>query len=117
MSYARVTILTGTTITDEAIADYDKNYLPAAKERGATSATVIQVGPDSLVYMVTYPDKETADAAAEWAKGMRAKASADYKASTTVHEGEVLLTMTQPKNKVGTGGVDGGPTMPSGVVG
>ena len=91
MSYARVTIATGTTITDEAIADYDKNYLPAAKERGATSATVIQVGRDSLVYMVTYPDKETADAAAEWAKGMRAKASADYKASTTVHEGEVLL--------------------------
>ena len=70
MSYARVTILTGTTITNEAIADYDKNYIPAAKERGATSATVIQVEPDSLVFMVTYPDKETADAAAEWAKGI-----------------------------------------------
>ena len=91
MGYARVTIATGATITDEAIADFDENYLPAAKERGATSATVIQIGPDSLVYMVTHPDKETSDAAAEWAKSMRAKASADYNPSTTVHEGEVLL--------------------------
>ncbi len=41
MGYARVTIATGATFTDEAIADFDENYLPAAKERGATSATVI----------------------------------------------------------------------------
>ena len=31
MGYARVTIATGATITDEAIADFDENYCPQPK--------------------------------------------------------------------------------------
>ena len=118
MSYKRVTIFTGEEISDETIELMKTKYMPAARALGCLEADVIQTGPASSVMVATYADKAAADAAAEKAAELRAEGQEDFKSNApTILEGEVIVTMTQPNNKVGTGGVDDGPTMPSGVVG
>ena len=118
MSYKRVTIFTGSAVTDETIELMKTKYMPAVRAMGCLEADVIQTGPDSTVLVATYADKAAADAAAEKAAALRAEGQEDFKSNTpTTLEGEVIVTMTQPNNKVGTGGLDDGPTMPSGVVG
>ena len=118
MSYKRVTILTGAPVTDEVIELTKSKYMPAVRAMGAIDCEVVQTGPDSTLLIATYADKAAADAAADKAAAMRAEGQEDFKGDVpTVLEGEVIVTMTQPNNKVGTGGVDDGPTMPSGVVG
>ena len=64
MSYKRITIASGTPVTDETI-DYMKNTnMPAVRAMGATDCEIVQTGPDSAIVIATYPDKAAADAAA-----------------------------------------------------
>ena len=118
MSYKRVTIFSGVEITDEMIEVMKTKYMPIIRTMGCLDADIIQTGPDSTVIVATCADKAAAEAAAEKAAALRTEGQEDFKGDVpTVLEGEVIVTMTQPNNKVGTGGVDDGPTMPSGVVG
>ena len=118
MSYKRVTIFSGVEITDEMIEVMKTKYMPIIRTMGCLDAEIIQTGPDSRIIVATYADKAAADAAKEKAAALRVEGQEDFKSNPpTVLEGEVIVTMTQPNNKVGTGGVDDGPTMPSGVVG
>ena len=94
MSYRRITISSGTPITDKVI-DYLKNTnMPAIRTMGTTDCDIVQTGPDSIVVIATYPDKATADAAAEKAAALRATSQEEFKGDEpTVLEGEVIVTM------------------------
>ena len=96
MSYKRITIASGTPVTDESI-DYMKNTnMPAVGEMGATDYEVVQTGPESVIIIATYPDKAAADAAAAKAAELReaAQAQEQFKGvGQEVHEGEVIVTM------------------------
>jgi len=118
MSYKRFTIFSGVEITDEMIEVMKTKYMPIIRTMGCLDAEIIQTGPDSRIIVVTYADKAAADAAKEKAAALGAESREEFKGNAPIiHEGEVIVTMAQPNNKVGTGGVDDGPTMPSGVVG
>ena len=94
MSYKRVTIITGSAVTDEAIGIMKTKYMPAVRAMGCLEADVIQTGPDSTVLVATYADKAAADAAAEKAAALRAEGQEEFKANApTVLEGEVIVTM------------------------
>ena len=73
MSYKRVTIITGSAVTDEAIAIMKNKYMPAVRAMGCLEADVIQTGPDSTLLIATYANKAAADAAAEKAAALRAE--------------------------------------------
>ena len=94
MSYKRITISSGTPITDEVIELAKTKYLPQIKEMGAKDYVVVQTGPDSTVVISTYADKAAADAAAEKAAALRTEGQEDFKGDVPpVLEGEVILTM------------------------
>ena len=94
MSYKRITIGSGTPVTDEVI-DYLKNTnMPAVRAMGATDCEIVQTGPDSAIVIATYPDKAAADAAAGKAAELREAAQEEFKGDAqTVLEGEVIVTM------------------------
>ena len=94
MSYKRITIGSGTPVTDEVI-DYLKNTnMPAVRAMGVTDCEIVQTGHDSIIVIATYPDKAAADAAAEKATALRATTQEDIKGDAeTVLEGEVIVTM------------------------
>ena len=94
MSYKRITIGSGTPVTDEVI-DYLKNTnMPVIRTMGATDCNVVQTGPDSVLITATYPDKAAADAAAAKAAALRAESTEEFKGNEpTVLEGEVIVTM------------------------
>ena len=94
MSYKRVTIFSGSEVTDEIIEVMKTKYMPAVRAMGCLEADVIQTGPDSTVMVATYADKAAADAAAEKAAALRAEGQEEFKANApTVLEGEVIVTM------------------------
>jgi len=94
MSYKRVTIVTGASVTDEVLEFMKNTQMPAVKAMGALDCEVVQTGPDSTVVIATYADKAAADAAAEKAAALRAEGQAEFKIDTpTVLEGEVIVTM------------------------
>ena len=94
MSYKRVTIFTGSAVTDETIELMNTKYIPAVRAMGCLEADVIQTGPDSTVLVATYADKAAADAAAEKAAALRAEGQEEFKGDApTVLEGEVIVTM------------------------
>ena len=94
MSYKRVTIFTGSAVTDETIELMNTKYIPAVRAMGCLEADVIQTGPDSTVLVATYADKAAADAAAEKAAALRTEGQEDFKGDApTVLEGEVIVTM------------------------
>ena len=94
MSYKRVTIFTGSAVTDETIELMNTKYIPAVRAMGCLEADVIQTGPDSTILVATYADKAAADAAAEKAAALRAEGQEEFKANApTVLEGEVIVTM------------------------
>ena len=94
MSYKRVTIFTGSAVTDETIELMNTKYIPAVRAMGCLEAYVIQTGPDSTVLVATYADKAAADAAAEKAAALRAESQEEFKGDApTVLEGEVIVTM------------------------
>ena len=94
MSYKRVTIITGSAVTDETIGIMKTKYMPAVRAMGCLEADVIQTGPDSTVMVATYADKAAADAAAAKAAALRAQSTEEFKGNEpTVLEGEVIVTM------------------------
>ena len=94
MSYKRITIFTGSAVTDETIELMNTKYIPAVRAMGCLEADVIQTGPDSTVMVATYADKAAADAAAEKAAALRTEGQEDFKGGVpTVLEGEVIVTM------------------------
>ena len=94
MSYKRVTIITGSAVTDEAIGIMKTKYMPAVRAMGCLEADVIQTGPDSTVLVATYADKAAADAAAEKAAALRTECQEEFKGDVpTVLEGEAIVTM------------------------
>jgi quinol monooxygenase YgiN len=94
MSYKRVTIITGSAVTDEAIAIIKTKYMPAVRAMGCLEADVIQTGPDSTLLIATYADKAAADAAAEKAAALRAESQEEFKGNApTILEGKVIVTM------------------------
>ena len=94
MSYKRVTIFSGSEVTDEIIEVMKTKYMPAVRAMGCLEADVIQTGPDSTVMVATYADKAAADAAAEKAAALRAEGQEEFKGDApTVLEGEVIVTM------------------------
>ena len=94
MSYKRVTIFSGSEVTDEIIEVMKTKYMPAVRAMGCLEADVIQTGPDSTVLVATYADKAAADAAAEKAAALRAESQEEFKGDApTVLEGEVIVTM------------------------
>ena len=94
MSYKRVTIITGSAVTDKAMGTMKTKYMPAVRAMGCLEADVIQTGPDSTVLVATYADKAAADAAAENAAALRAERQEEFKGDVpTVLEGEVIVTM------------------------
>ena len=94
MNYKRITIGSGTPVTDEVI-DYLKNTnMPVIRTMGATDCDVLQTGPDSVFIIATYLDKAAADAAAEKAAAMRRETKEEFKGNEpTVLEGEVIVSM------------------------
>ena len=94
MSYKRVTIITGSAVTDEAIAIMQNKYMPAVRAMGCLEADVIQTGTDSTLLIATYANKAAADAAAEKAAALRAESQEEFKGNApTILEGEVIVTM------------------------
>ena len=94
MSYKRITISSGTPITDEVIELAKTKYMPQIKEMGAIDYVVVQTGPDSTVVISTYADKAAADAAAAKAAALRAESQEETGGDVpTVLEGEVIVTM------------------------
>ena len=94
MSYRRVTIISGSPVTDEMIADMKNKWMPPSLGFGVTQWEAVQSGPNSVFIIATYPDKATADAAADKAAAMRAEGQEDFKGDVpTVLEGEVIVTM------------------------
>ena len=94
MSYKRITIFTGSAVTDETIELMNTKYIPVVRAMGCLEADVIQTGPDSTVMVATYADKAAADAAAEKAAALRAEGQEEFKGNEpTVLEGEVIVTM------------------------
>ena len=94
MSYKRITIFTGSAVTDETIELMNTKYIPVVRAMGCLEADVIQTGPDSTVMVATYADKVAADAAAEKAAALRTEGQEDFKGDVpTVLEGEVIVTM------------------------
>ena len=47
MSYTRITIMSGSPVTDELIEITKTKYMPAVKAMGAIACEVVQTGPDS----------------------------------------------------------------------
>ena len=94
MSYKRVTIFSGSEVTDEIIEIMKTKYMPVVRAMGCLEADIIQTGPDSSVMVATYADKAAADAAAEKAAALRAEGQEEFKGDApTVLEGEVIVTM------------------------
>ena len=94
MSYKRITISSGTPITDEVIELAKTKYMPQIKEMGAIDYVVVQTDPDSTVVISTYADKAAADASAAKAAAIRAETQERFNhAEPTVLEGEVIVTM------------------------
>jgi len=94
MSYKRVTIFSGSEVTDETIKALKTKYMPVVRAMGCLEADIIQTGPDSTVMVATYADKAAADAAAEKAAALRAEGQEEFKGNEpTVLEGEVIVTM------------------------
>ena len=94
MSYKRVTIFSGSEVTDEIIEVMKTKYMPVVRAMGCLEADIIQTGPDSTVMVATYADKAAADAAAEKAAALRAEGQEEFKGDApTVLEGEVIVTM------------------------
>jgi len=91
MNYKRITIGSGTPVTDEVI-DYLKNTnMPVIRTMGATGCDVVQSGPDSVLIIATYPDKA---AAAAKAAALRVESTEEFKGNeSTVLEGEVIVAM------------------------
>ena len=59
MSYKRITIGSGTPVTDEVI-DYLKNTnMPAVRAMGATDCDIVQTGPDTVVLYVSLIQRST----------------------------------------------------------
>ena len=93
MSYRRVTIISGSPVTDEMIADMKNKWMPPSLGFGVTKWEAIQSGPDSVFIIATYTDKATADAAADKAAAMRAEVQEEYSgAAPTILEGEVIVS-------------------------
>ena len=93
MSYRRVTIMSGSPVTDEMIADMKNKWMPASLAFGVTKWEAVQTGPDSGFIIATYPDKATADAAADKAAAMRAKVQKEYSGpAPTILQGEVIVS-------------------------
>ena len=93
MSYRRVTIISGSPVTDEMIADMKNKWMPPSLEFGVTKWEAVQSGPDSVFIIATYPDKATADAAADKAAAMRAEVQKEYSGpAPTILEGEVIVS-------------------------
>ena len=94
MSYKRVTIFSGSEVTDETIKALKTKYMPVVRAMGCLEADIIQTCPDSTVMVATYADKAAADAAAEKAAALRAEGQEEFKGNEpTVLEGEVIVTM------------------------
>ena len=94
MSYKRVTILTGAPVTDEVIELTKSKYMPAVRAMDSLDCEVVQTGPGSIIVIATYPDKATADDAAEKTAALRATTQEDIKGDVpSVLEGEVIVTM------------------------
>ena len=93
MSYRRVTIFSGSPVTDEMIADMKNKWMPPSLGFGVTKWEAVQSGPDSVFIIATYPDKATADAAADKAAAVRAEVQEVYSGpAPTILEGEVIVS-------------------------
>ena len=93
MSYRRVTIFSGSPVTDEMIADMKNKWMPPSLGFGVTKWEAVQSGPDSVFIIATYPDKATADAAADKAAAMRAEVQEKLSGpAPTILEGEVIVS-------------------------
>ena len=93
MSYRRITIVSGSPITDKMIADMKNKWMPASLAFGVTKWEAVQTSPDSGFIIATYPDKATADAAAEKAATMRAEVQEEYSGpAPTILGGEVIVS-------------------------
>ena len=72
---------------------YEKQVDPASLAFGVTKWEAVQTSPDSGFIIATYPDKATADAAAEKAATMRAEVQEEYSGpAPTILEGEVIVS-------------------------
>ena len=92
MSYRRVTIFSGSPVTDEMIADMKNKWMPPSLGFGVTKWEAVQSGPDSVFIIATYPDKATADAAADKAAAMRAEVQEEFSGpAPTILLGEVIV--------------------------
>ena len=49
MSYRRVTIISGSPVTDEMIADMKNKWMPPSLGFGVTKWEAVQSGPDSVL--------------------------------------------------------------------
>ena len=74
MSYKPVTIMSGSPVTDEMIADMKNKWTPVSLALGVTKCEAIQTGSVSNFVIATYPDKATSDVAAKIAPAMRSEA-------------------------------------------
>ena len=93
MSYRRVTIMSGSPVTDEMIADMKNKWMPPSLGFGVTKWEAVQSGPDSVLIIATYPDKATADAAADKAAAVRAQTQEEYRDLVpTILQGEVIVS-------------------------
>ena len=93
MSYRRVTIMSGSPVTDEMIADMKNKWMPASLAFGVTKWEAVQSGPDSVYIIATYPDKATADAGAAKAAAVRAQVQEEYKGTApAILQGEVIVS-------------------------
>jgi hypothetical protein len=94
VSYKRVTIFSGSEVTDEIIKALKTKYMPVVRAMSCLEADIIQTGPDSTVIVATYVDKAAAEAAAEKAAALRAEGQEAFKGNfPIVLEGEVIVTM------------------------
>ena len=93
MSYKRVTIISGSPVTDEMIADMKNKWMPPSLGFGVTKWEAVQSGPDSVFIIATYPDKATAEAAADKAAAIRVEVQEEYSGPVpTILEGEVIVS-------------------------
>ena len=93
MSYRRVTIFSGSPVTDEMIADMKNKWMPPSLGFGVTKWEAVQSGPDAVFIIATYPDKATADAAADKAAAVRAQTQEEYcDLVPTILQGEVIVS-------------------------
>ena len=93
MSYRRVTIISGSPVTDEMIADMKNKWMPPSLGFGVTKWEAVQSGPESVFIIATYPDKATADAGADKAAAVRAQTQEEYRDLVpTILQGEVIVS-------------------------